>query len=142
MLWIFHTCYIMPYPLGLLHHAIFRQYTQMCIHVRMPYRRTCTPGPDLAIASTRGCAVQVQTAHRGVLRDKPAEGTCEGVMLFVGVISILGVRGVRYYHSGAKYCTTWDYHLWGKYPRSLRDSQVFLPQDSDPSGSMISAATA
>jgi hypothetical protein len=40
------------------------------------------------------------------------------------------------YRSLAKYCTTWDYHLWGKYPRSLCDSQVFPPLICDPSDSV------
>jgi hypothetical protein len=46
-----------------------------------------------------------------------------------------------YYRSLAKYCTTWDCHLWGKYPTLLCDFQAFLPPNSDPSGTIFSKAT-
>jgi hypothetical protein len=43
-----------------------------------------------------------------------------------------------YSRSLAKHCTTWNYHLWGRYPRSLCDFQVLLPPNSDPSGTLFS----
>jgi hypothetical protein len=44
------------------------------------------------------------------------------------------------YLSPAKYCTTWDYHLWGKYSRSLYGFQGFLPPNSYPSGTILCKA--
>jgi hypothetical protein len=44
-------------------------------------------------------------------------------------------------HSLVKYCTTWGYHLRGKRPRSLCDFQVFLQQNSGPSGTIFAKAT-
>jgi hypothetical protein len=50
-------------------------------------------------------------------------------------------NAVEHYQSLAKYFTTWDYHLWGRYPRSLCAFQVFLPPNSDTSGTIFSKAT-
>jgi hypothetical protein len=50
-----HVCYgysilaiILPYPLGLLCHAILRQYTPMCVHVRQGQAYQCGNMPATA----------------------------------------------------------------------------------------------
>jgi hypothetical protein len=65
------------------------------------------------------------------------------VQLFEYLAVLRYVLSVVYqlYRSLAKYCTTWGYHLWGRYPRSLCDFQVLLPPNSDPSGTIFSKAT-
>jgi hypothetical protein len=48
---------------------------------------------------------------------------------------------MKSYHSLAKHCAAWGYHLWRKYPGSLCNFQVLLPPNSDPSCAIFSKAT-
>jgi hypothetical protein len=98
------------------------------------------PGAPAAASYTLASASAPQSIWLGCLQNRAAPCTqlAEKNNTFM---QTMAQNWVGEYRRLAKYSTTWDYHLWGKYPRSLSDVQVFLPPNSDPSGSIFSKAT-
>jgi hypothetical protein len=90
----------------------------------------CDEGPTMKkfrpVAQGRLVMIRKRTSHLTVKLAEYDDETYQVRRFLSSSIVALLANDIPY--GLAKYCTTWDYHLRGKYPRSLCVFQVFSHQ--------------